>query len=377
MADTAQKAIIQVKQDLGKDALILHSRPFKEGGFLGLFGKKRFEVLAAVDENIERARVNSHFSVVAKKDSAPMTQVNHQVNHQVNPQVNSVVKSEAKPEKSSIIPEIQLLRKELEELRQAVEEVSKRVQAERDESSLAPQESLKRQLEPETSRTHETKQNTTVQKRRLTLPAPAPIKINSRPTVVVLIGPTGVGKTTTIAKLAANFALFEGKSVGLITIDTYRIAAVEQLKTYAEIINLPIEVVYTVGEFKKALSKLGDKDLILVDTAGRSQKNKHHIKELKQFLAGRNPDETHLVLSANTKLDDLLETAEAFQAVSYNRLIITKLDETNELDNIIEFLNKINIPISYVTTGQSVPEDIEVAVSEVFKRFIDREYSHA
>ncbi|HHU51486.1 MAG TPA: flagellar biosynthesis protein FlhF [Firmicutes bacterium] len=377
VADTAQKAIIQVKQDLGKDALILHSRPFKEGGFLGLFGKKRFEVLAAVDENIERARVNSHFSVVAKKDSAPMTQVNHQVNHQVNPQVNSVVKSEAKPEKSSIIPEIQLLRKELEELRQAVEEVSKRVQAERDESSLAPQESLKRQLEPETSRTHETKQNTTVQKRRLTLPAPAPIKINSRPTVVVLIGPTGVGKTTTIAKLAANFALFEGKSVGLITIDTYRIAAVEQLKTYAEIINLPIEVVYTVGEFKKALSKLGDKDLILVDTAGRSQKNKHHIKELKQFLAGRNPDETHLVLSANTKLDDLLETAEAFQAVSYNRLIITKLDETNELDNIIEFLDKINIPISYVTTGQSVPEDIEVAVSEVFKRFIDREYSHA
>ena len=155
--------------------------------------------------------------------------------------------------------------------------------------------------------------------------------------MVVLIGPTGVGKTTTIAKLAANFALFEGKSVGLITIDTYRIAAVEQLKTYAEIINLPIEVVYTVGEFKKALSKLGDKDLILVDTAGRSQKNKHHIKELKQFLAGRNPDETHLVLSANTKLDDLLETAEAFQAVSYNRLIITKLDETNELDNIIEF----------------------------------------
>ena len=176
MADTAQKAIIQVKQDLGKDALILHSRPFKEGGFLGLFGKKRFEVLAAVDENIERARVNSHFSVVAKKDSAPMTQVNHQVNHQVNPQVNSVVKSEAKPEKSSIIPEIQLLRKELEELRQAVEGVSKRVQAERDESSLAPQESLKRQLEPETSRTHETKQNTTVQKRRLTLPAPAPLK---------------------------------------------------------------------------------------------------------------------------------------------------------------------------------------------------------
>lgn len=358
MADTAQKAIIQVKQDLGKDALILHSRPFKEGGFLGFFAKKRFEVLAAVDENIERARANSALFGTLKKDSASA----------LSP----------KPENSSIIPEIQMLRKELEELRQAVEGVSKRVQADQNMALSSPQELPKLQAEPEiTEEKNPTLTKPGVKKRRPVFPAPAPIKINSKPTVVVLIGPTGVGKTTTIAKLAANFALFEGKSVGLITIDTYRIAAVEQLKTYAEIINLPIEVVYTVGEFKKALSKLGDKDLILVDTAGRSQKNKHHIKELKQFLAGRNPDETHLVLSANTKLDDLLETAEAFQEISFNRLIITKLDETSELDNIIEFLEKIKIPISYVTTGQSVPEDIEVAVSDVFKRFLDREYSHA
>jgi len=391
VADTAQKAILQVKKELGKDALILHSRPFKEGGFLGLFAKKRFEVLAAVDENAERARVRASLNFPAPNWKKPTPSG-----------------GEAKVEKAGtgILPEIQLLRKELEELRQAVEGVSKRVQADSETQQAnvnvaagkgaprrSPDGSENRFFSSESAAIVESvaehvaehvekklvpsERSAKGKKLRLALPAPAPIKIESKPTVVVLIGPTGVGKTTTIAKLAANFALFEGKSVGLITIDTYRIAAVEQLKTYAEIINLPIEVVYTVGEFKKALSKLGDKDLILVDTAGRSQKNKQHIRELRQFLAGRNPDETHLVLSANTKLDDLMEMAEAFQEAAYNRLIITKLDETNELENIFTFVEKVKIPVSYVTTGQSVPEDIEVAVADVFKRFLDREYSHA
>src|SRR5690606_36139508 len=115
-------------------------------------------------------------------------------------------------------------------------------------------------------------------------PSFSPVRLLGRPTVVALVGPTGVGKTTTIAKLAANFALFEGKSVGLVTIDTYRIAAVEQLKTYAEIVNLPLRVVFTPAEFKQALLELSDKDLILVDTAGRSQKNRKQIREVNQVF---------------------------------------------------------------------------------------------
>lgn len=332
VADTAQQAITQVKQDLGKEALILHSRPLKEGGFLGLFAKKRFEVLAAVDEHLVRQRPG-----------------------RLGERYETAVRPGDGTEKDRLLPEIQMLRRELSELRQAIEGVSKQAP-----KAPKPASTAKQSLQSMES-----------------FPLPTPIKIVNKPTVVVLVGPTGVGKTTTIAKLAANFALFEGKSVGLVTIDTYRIAAVEQLKTYAEIINLPIEVVYTMGEFKRALNSLADKDLILVDTAGRSQKNQHQIKELKQFLTGRNPDETHLVLSANTKLEDLMESAESFKEVSYNRLVITKLDETRDLDNVLEFVQQVKIPISYVTTGQSVPEDIEVATFDVFKRFLNKEYSHA
>ena len=204
-----------------------------------------------------------------------------------------------------------------------------------------------------------------------------PIRLTTRPTVVALVGPTGVGKTTTIAKLAANFALFEGKSVGLITIDTYRIAAVEQLKTYSEIINLPIEVVYTAADFKRALQNLSNKQLILIDTAGRSQKNKQQIRELKHFFNGRPLNETHLVLSANTKLEDLLETADSFKELNVNRLIFTKLDETNSLSNVVEVAERLQIPLSYVTTGQSVPEDIEVATFEVIKRYAGKEIDNA
>ncbi len=335
VADNAQQAIAQVKKDLGKDALILHSRPFKEGGFLGLFAKKRYEVLAAVD-NMEKMNVPS-----SPKD-------------ETEPQAKQPL---FKIEQEMILPELEKVKKELTEIKEAIEGVSAQV---RMAPNFAPPSSQPKKIE-----IHESMIQT------------LPIKLKSRPTVVALVGPTGVGKTTTIAKLAANFALFEGKSVGLITIDTYRIAAVEQLKTYSEIINLPIEVVYTAAEFKRALVNLEEKELILIDTAGRSQKNKQQIRELRHFFNGRRLDETHLVLSANTKLEDLLETAESFQEIEYNRLIFTKLDETNNLGNVLEVADRLKIPMSYVTTGQNVPEDIEVATFEVIKRYAGKECFNA
>ena len=334
VADTAQEAISRVKKDLGKDALILHSRPFKEGGFMGLFSKKRYEVLAAADSSdgiriLPASKDQKQPDTIKEKDTPIVT-----------------------PEKDLVLPELERVRRELNEIKQAIEEVSAQVRSN-------PQESLP-----------EEELNTAMVKS-------LPIRLSSHPTVVALVGPTGVGKTTTIAKLAANFALFEGKSVGLITIDTYRIAAVEQLKTYSEIINLPIEVVYTAAEFKKALNKLKEKELILVDTAGRSQKNKQQLRELKHFFNGRPLNETHLVLSANTKLEDLLETAESFREINFNRLIFTKLDETNNLSNIISVVNRIKVPMSYVTIGQNVPEDIEVATFEVLKRYAGKECINA
>jgi flagellar biosynthesis protein FlhF len=184
------------------------------------------------------------------------------------------------------------------------------------------------------------------------------------PRVLALVGPTGVGKTTTVAKLAAMFALFSNKSVGLITVDTYRIAAVEQLKTYAEIINIPVEVAFTPSEVALALSRLQDKDVVIVDTAGRSQKNGLQMGELKQFLGVAAPTETHLVLSVTTKYRDLLDCLERFREVSYDHLIFTKLDETNCYGSIFNSAIEAKCPVTYLTCGQNVPDDIEEASRE-------------
>lgn len=183
----------------------------------------------------------------------------------------------------------------------------------------------------------------------------------SKPTIMALIGPTGVGKTTTIAKLATNFSVYGQLKIGLITIDTYRIAAVDQLKTFAEIINLPLKVVYTSQGMMDALDDFLGMNLILIDTAGRSPKNEEQIRELQELLKVAQPDETHLVLSATTKLNDNLDAISRFGIIPIHRLVFTKLDETESYGMIYNVLQIIPKPVSYFTTGQSVPEDIELA----------------
>lgn len=181
--------------------------------------------------------------------------------------------------------------------------------------------------------------------------------------VVALVGPTGVGKTTTIAKLAANYRLRERKSVGLITVDTYRIAAVEQLRTYAEIIDLPMVVVSTPREMRDAMARMKSLDLILMDTAGRSPRDDVRIQELKSLLAEADPSEVHLVLSAVGSAKSLVTTAERFAAVGTTAMIVTKLDEATGLGNLLSVIRGCQLPISYLTDGQNVPDDIQVAQS--------------
>ncbi|MBP7461853.1 MAG: flagellar biosynthesis protein FlhF [Candidatus Delongbacteria bacterium] len=183
----------------------------------------------------------------------------------------------------------------------------------------------------------------------------------NKPTIMALIGPTGVGKTTTIAKLAANFSIYGKLKIGLITIDTYRIAAVDQLRTFAEIINLPLKVVYNEQGMLEALDEFLGMNLILIDTAGRSPKNEDQIHELQDLLQVAQPEETHLVLSATTKLNDNLDVISRFGIIPIHRLIFTKLDETESFGMIFNILQTIPKPVSYFTTGQSVPEDIELA----------------
>ncbi len=185
-----------------------------------------------------------------------------------------------------------------------------------------------------------------------------------KPKVVSFVGSTGVGKTTTIAKLAAELSLNQKKEVALITLDTYRIAAVEQLKIYSKIIDIPMSVARDRQEFHKALELYQDKDIVLIDTAGRSRKDEKQMKELMDFLDGDVSVETHLVLSSTEQEEVLFNNIKRFYPLSVDSLIFTKLDEANSFGMLFNIAMKTNKPISYFTTGQNVPEDIEVATSE-------------
>ena len=188
--------------------------------------------------------------------------------------------------------------------------------------------------------------------------------------IVAVVGPTGVGKTTTIAKLAANYRLREQRRVGLITVDTYRIAAVEQLRTYADIIDLPMEVVATPRELRAAIDRLSGQELILVDTAGRSPRDEVKIQELKSLLGECRADEVHLVLSCVSGGLSLRRTAARFAALGVTALVLTKLDEVSALGGVLPLLRHTRLPVSYVTDGQNVPDDIEAADARKLARMI-------
>jgi flagellar biosynthesis protein FlhF len=182
--------------------------------------------------------------------------------------------------------------------------------------------------------------------------------------VVALVGPTGVGKTTTIAKLAAGFRLEAKRRVALVTIDTFRIAAVQQLQAYAEIMDLPMEVVQTPEEMQPALQRLEQADLVLIDTAGRSPRSDARIEQLRAMLRAAQPDETHLVLSATSSRDTIQNILDGFSAVRPTAAILSKLDESTQLASVLAAFEGRNLPISYITTGQQVPDDIETADAE-------------
>jgi flagellar biosynthesis protein FlhF len=197
------------------------------------------------------------------------------------------------------------------------------------------------------------------------LPARSP---DGRPLTVAFVGPTGVGKTTTVAKLAAALRLRHGRSVGLITADTYRIAAVEQLRTYADIIGVPFRVASDPARMRAATLELSDCDVVLIDTAGRSQRDTDRINDLREFIDAADPHEVHMVLSGIAGRRALLREADAFGAVGVRKLVLTKLDEAVSYGMLIDAVGRIGVPLSFLTTGQEVPDDIERANAERFAR---------
>lgn len=196
-----------------------------------------------------------------------------------------------------------------------------------------------------------------------------PPKLNpSGPTVWSLVGPTGVGKTTTVAKLAATFSLRHGLEVGLITLDTYRMAAAEQLKVYGRILEVPTLVASDAAELKKAILKLSGKELILVDTVGRSPEDEENLLEMQSILESVKTITNHLVLACPTRDADQAKVFSGFEMFNPKSLIFTKLDETATFGPILNRVVDSGLPVSYLTFGQKVPEDLEEASLEGMAR---------
>ena len=190
---------------------------------------------------------------------------------------------------------------------------------------------------------------------------PLPDAPQDGPLVIALVGPTGVGKTTTTAKIAATCRFHRGARVALVTCDTYRVAAVAQLKTYAEILGMPITVVEQPSQMGEALAGLQDMDVVIIDTPGRSQRDEGRLDELKQFLSIAQPHQTHLVLSGTAGQQVLIREAEAFLPLGVDRIVLTKLDEAVSFGMLVDVLHRIGRELSFMTTGQEVPADIEPA----------------
>ncbi len=199
--------------------------------------------------------------------------------------------------------------------------------------------------------------------RSIQIASPIHVPLEQR-RIVALVGPTGVGKTTTIAKLAAGFRLEAKRSVGLITIDTFRIAAVQQLQAYAEIMSLPMEVVDDPQQMSSALERLAAVDLVLIDTAGRSPRSDARIAQLRSLLAAAAPDEIHLVVSATSSRETISNILDGFSPVRPTAMILTKLDEAVQTAGPLSALAGSTLPINYITNGQQVPDDIQTADAE-------------
>ncbi len=179
-----------------------------------------------------------------------------------------------------------------------------------------------------------------------------------KPWVIALVGPTGVGKTTTLAKMATHPNIFGRKKVALVSADTYRIAAVEQLKTFASISGVPMEAVYRPADIRRVIDRFSDREVILIDTAGRSQNNNDQLRDLRAFMEYAQPDDISLVLSVSTRLEDQLDVIEKFKPTGCRRLLFTKLDETTNYGMILNVCFHARQSISLLTCGQNVPDDI-------------------
>lgn len=404
-ANSETEAIMLAKADLGKDAIVMNIKTIKPKGLFKIFRKTQVEVTAAVDEENEKQKEK-------QSEGKVTSQINAKIDEKLHPELKKEESKETKELEDKLNSLAMLLEKQLETQKKTGKKeekvplesdkkdtASKETSLENKKEVVSEKDSLKNKsidliIEQLTGnevsytyakqiideimhagniRTLDDMLACVYQKIILKLGQVKPIsfdKEDKKPKVIFFIGPTGVGKTTTIAKLSSKLILEEKKKIAILTADTYRIAAVEQIKTYANILSIPVEVVYEAKDLETILPKYKDYDYVLVDTAGRSHKNKEQFDDLKKLFDAFSKYSilTYLVLSATTKYKDLKSITSLYEDISDYSLIFTKLDETDAIGNILNIKLDTGMSLSYVSYGQNVPDDIEVMNPQIIAK---------
>jgi flagellar biosynthesis protein FlhF len=422
-------ALKMVKQELGPEALILSTRTIRNGK-LGLMGKPMLEITAAIDSDFPKETTGAKVENSSRQRELVESQerntggFRHVVGDSVSDFLNQraaapapFVAANRNKESTGYRPETQQhpdLQNEVNELKDLVKNLAGKISqiTEKEESvvtgrQLKVRESdftnrfnattvhgdhilsllIERGINVETSRTIAGFLRESLTDQELSSPdrvqaaimgtiedliqvSPPNFAVRKAQQRLALVGPTGVGKTTTLAKIAASYLSRYSNSIALITIDTYRIAAVEQLKVYGEIMHLPVDVVITPEQLGKAIARHSDKELILIDTAGRSPRDSYCIDELAGFLRPELNIDKHLVLSATTREYELLDAIARFQSLGITHTIFTKIDECANLGILLNIQIQNANPLSFFANGQRVPEDLLVASPQIAAELI-------
>lgn len=358
IAPSIAEAMKSIRAELGEDAVIINSKVVETKKFFGLVKQKHFEVLAGVDQ----------IEIQPKTDHLP------DLNFEQKKNLSTPIQHEQKNDSSED------LKKELADLKSMVKSIQRQSQENNYPEQLLTiieflkQQELNDELITEISDelfAHYQKLDANVSQKELWQMVEHNLRTNLerlpmggityQKKFINVLGPTGVGKTTTIAKIAARSVLEMKKKVGFITTDTYRIAAIEQLKTYANLLQAPIEVVYNTEDYKKAIEKMSNLDLVFIDTAGRNYKEEKYVDDLKQLINFDEEVESFLVLALTSKEKDMERIIEQFEDFPIQKFIFTKIDETNTIGTMYNLMIKYNKGLAYYTDGQEVPEDIKEA----------------
>jgi flagellar biosynthesis protein FlhF len=410
---TVKEATEQMKRELGDEAIILSSRRVPKGGLFSFVGKEMIEITGAIDEVVPARRGAAVESAPTGSFSRRLDEATRRADldntvdeiHKVAQRFEARVNDGRRPTppvatRMSESANVAVLKTEMDDMRGTLNTIAEHlkysrmpalpdylqrayvtlVQHDLDEQLAADiVQQVYAHLPKEQLNNKQLMETQLLEIMTAKFSASAPIRRGKRKArVVALVGPTGVGKTTTIAKLAALAKLVDHQDVGLISTDTYRIGAIEQLRTFASIADIPMEVAYRPSEMTDALRRFRDKGVIFIDTVGRSQRARRDLDQLKRFLEAADPDEIHLVLNASTAAKTAYDILDQFKLLRPDRLLFSKLDEAVTYGPIMNIACRQQLPLSYVTVGQGVPDDIRPADASYLASIVYRgDFAHA